>query len=197
MTQRRRGFTFIEIMMVMVIVMLLLAISLPRLQGSWQKARLKRAGRDIAGMLRYARNAAVLRELPCEVRFDPEESLYQFVMLDEFQQPIEQKRRRRRRRPEDKIDFSVGGDVAGVRRLDDVYISAIYTAAPLTEDTERPRIIYYADGSATPATIVLQDSKDRAINVEVYRTTGMARVELGVPEKEPKARTLYYGPKKK
>jgi prepilin-type N-terminal cleavage/methylation domain-containing protein len=195
-TRHRRGFTFIEIVLVVVILMVLAALAMPQMKGTFASTRLKRTARNIAGLLRFARNTAVLRELPCEIRFDPDNDKYQVVLIDEEGKPMEPPSRRRRRRDETD-SFTLGGDVVGVRTLPKkVHFAAIYSGAPLTEDTNRPRVIYYADGSATPATIAIQDEKGLAIRVEIFRTTGMARVARGLPIRPPKAQTLYYGPQR-
>ena len=52
-------------------------------------------------------------------------------------------------------------------------------------------------GAATAATIVIEDDHNNALNIEVYRTSGLARVEPGAPREAPKQRTLYYGKGKK
>lgn len=194
-----KAFTLLEILFVVLIMGLLLGITLPRMSGTFGAAKLKTAARDLTGMLRYARNTAVLRELPCEIRFDLDEGLYQLVLMDASGDIYEEKRssHRGRKRNNDGASPMISDDVAGVRRLPGkIYFSVIYTAAPLTDDTDRPRVIYYPDGSATPATIAIEDHKKRAISVEVFRTTGMARVSQGLPTKEPKAKTRYMGPKK-
>ena len=195
MQSRRRGFTFIEITLVITIMAVLAAIALPRMKGTMKQAQLKRTAREVVGMLRYARNVAVLRELPCEVRFDLEGGVYQLVLLDDDMERVGERARRRNRRDERDV-FTQGEDVGGLRRLDDVFIPALYSAATLTEDTDNPRVIYYPDGSATPATIVLQDDTNQALHVVIYRTTGMARVQKGSPAEEPEAQTRYYGPKR-
>ncbi|MCL5269702.1 MAG: hypothetical protein M1457_03925, partial [bacterium] len=92
-------------------------------------------------------------------------------------------------------DADYWGEMTEVRQLPrNVHFAAIYAAAPLTDDTRLPRVIYYPDGSATATTIAIQDTGRRSISVEVYRTTGMARVEKGLPPEEPRLQTIYYGP---
>lgn len=200
MMHRRHGFTLIEIMLVVAIMAILATIAMPRMRASFSQARLKRAARDVAGMMRFARNTAVLRELPCEVRFDPENGKYQLVLLDEYGDRIDDadgRRYRNRKRAKENPELSMGDDIAGVRRLPDgVYFAVIYSGAEPTEDTDLPRLIYYSDGSATAGTIAIQDDKEHALHVEVFRTTGMARVAPGLPVREPEGKTLYYGPKK-
>jgi type II secretion system protein H len=196
---RQRAFTLLEILMVIMIMGILVAITLPRMSGTFGIARLKSTARDLTGILRYARNTAVLREQPCEIRFDMDKGQYQLVLLDASGDIYEERHstRRSRRREEDATANVMGDDVAGVRQLPNrVFFTVIYTDAPLTDDTHRPRVIYYPDGSATPATIAIEDDKKHAISVEVFRTTGMARVSQGLPKQEPKAKMRYMGPKK-
>ena len=79
--------------------------------------------------------------------------------------------------PDSRLALVCSDDVGGIRRLPpEIHFAVIYTAAPLTDDTGKPCVEYYADGSATPATIVLQDEAKRTMNVEIFRTTGMAQV---------------------
>jgi prepilin-type N-terminal cleavage/methylation domain-containing protein len=191
--RRRRGFTFIEITFVILIIGMLMAISLPRMKGTLINVRLKSGARSVTALLRYARNAAVLRGLPCSVCFAPEKDTYELVLLDEKGSRFEEKRRRRDRK---KAALEIGSDAKGVRALPkDIHFAVIYTDAPLTED-KLPCVTYFADGSATPATISIQDSNEQAISVEVFQTTGMARVQKGLPVSKPKTRKLYYGPDK-
>jgi prepilin-type N-terminal cleavage/methylation domain-containing protein len=190
----RKGFTFLEIMFVIVVLGLLAMTTMPRMKGSFRRIELRSASRDVTALLRFARNASVLRELPCEVRFSPEKDIYEFILLDEFGERLDAQNSRRAR-SNGKVAFEAGEDAVGVRRLPkSIHFSIIYTAAPLTEDSNLPRVIYYPDGSATPATITIQDDQEHAMNVEVFQTTGMARVEKGLPVTQPKKRTLYYGP---
>lgn len=199
MLGRRQAFTLLEILMVILIMGILVAITMPRMGGTFAIARLKASARDLAGMLRYARNTAVLREQPCEIRFDLDKGQYQLVLMDASGDIYNEKHPKRlaRKRQEDTTAHVMGDDVAGVRQLPNrVNFTVIYTDAPLTEDTHRPRVIYYPDGSATPATIAIEDDRKHVISVEVFRTTGMARVSQGLPSQEPKAKTRYMGPKK-
>lgn len=194
--RRNRGFTFIEIMIVIVIVLVLAAVAIPQMGGTFRRTRLKSAARDVTGLLRYARDIAVLSEQFAEVRFDPERDAYQVYLVDEFGEPLEdvERRRDRRRRGEDP-PLTLGDDVGGVRKLPErVHFAVIYTAADLTVENELPRVIFSPDGSATPATIGLQDDDKNTMSVEIYRTTGLTRVARGLPPEEPDFQRLYVGP---
>ncbi len=181
---RSTGFTFIEIMFVVIIMTTLATLSFPRMKGSYLKTRINKAARDVVGALRMARNTAVIRELPCEVRFDVEKDEYRLVLLDEYFEEIEQRRKRTYRRKNSTYFASV--ETLSTRRLpSEVHFDTIYSSTDLTRDDEA-RVIYYPDGSATPTTISIRDESNLDISVEIYRTTGMARVEDGI--KQPKDR---------
>jgi type II secretion system protein H len=191
--KRQAGFTLIEIMLVVMIIAVMTGISMPLMKGTFQSARIKAASREVAGFLRLARNTAVLRERPCEIRFNLEKDQYWLVLLDENANEEDLNKRQERR---ERQELKIGEDAASVHELPkDVHFAVIYSGASVTEDKKLPRVIYYADGSSTPATIVVQDKKKRAFNIEVYQTTGMARVEEGMPVQLPDKSKLYYGPK--
>lgn len=192
--RRRAGFTLFEVTVVIVIIAVLASMVMPRMKGSFQSARLKEGARGVAGFLRFARNTAVLREKPCEIRFNLDKDQYWIVLLDSN---LEEWKEPRRQENKNKKLLGIGEDVAGVRTLPkDVHFLAMYSGAPLTEKG-LPRVIYYPDGSATPATIVIEGTKKAALNIEVYQTTGIAHVEPGVPADLKEKKKLYYGPKSK
>lgn len=193
--RRRSGFTMFEIVIVVVIVMVLISISLPRMRGSFEATRMKQAARDVTALLRFSRDVAVLQERPCEVRFAPDLDQYQLVAFDEEGERIEIRERRRSRRWDDEDALMISADWLEVKELPRrVHFAMIYSAAERSEDTGLPRVVFYPDGSATPATIALQDEGERTMRVEVYRTTGMTRVEEGLPVERPAHQQRYYGP---
>lgn len=192
--KRRAAFTLFEVMVVVVIIAVLASLSMPRMKGSFQNARIKAGVRDVAGFLRFVRNTAVLREKPCEIRFDLEKNTYWLVRLDANGAPLDENKLKERKAAK---ELKIGEDAAGTRVLPkDVHFAMIYSGASPTEDNKKlPRIIYYADGSATPATVVIQDLQKRAFNIELYQTTGVSRVEAGTPVNLPDKSKTYYGPK--
>ncbi len=52
--RRRGGFTLIEIILVIMIVMLLGAIALPKIGSTMQHLRLRQGGREVASVMRLA-----------------------------------------------------------------------------------------------------------------------------------------------
>lgn len=198
--RRRGGFTLIEITVVVMIVLLLTAVTLPRMRGTMQHMRLKQAGRDVASVMRLARDCAVVKGSPVEVIFamnDKGSDQYQLVLLEDNMERIKPKARRSWHRGEEKLGIP-GLEWLRVRSLpEEVYFAQVSSSAPLTEEKKRPRIIFYPDGTATGGTVSIQDVRNRTVSIEVYKATGLAHVKANTPPIKIKARTLFYGPRKK
>lgn len=192
-----RGFTLIEIMLVVVVLGLLAGLALPKMRSAMERANLQKGAREVTGLLRFARSCAVMRESQAEIRFSPETDRYQLVLHDEQGRRLGDDRRRWTRR-RDARQRLVSREALRPRTLPKgVHFPVIYSEAPLSPRSDLPRVIYFPDGSATPATIALEDENGLAMSVEVFRTTGLARVGPGLPEEEPQRRTIYIGPERR
>lgn len=186
---RRRGFTFIEILVVVGILIILVGITAPRLGGMLDHSQFQAASRDLVGLLRYARDTAVVRGDGCEVRFDPEGGRYRigFVHLDEDGNPVDEQE------TSDDDPIQIAGDAIGVHEFPrDVFFTMIHSSAPELPNSGLPRIIFYPDGSATAGIIGIQNEDGRALQIHVFRTTGMAKVEKGKPIKPDNVEPLFY-----
>ena len=198
MRRRLSGFTFVELTLVMIIVVMVAGLTLPRLSGTLARSRLTAAARDVAAMLRLARDVAVLSERACEVRFAPNGDYYQLVVFDKDGKKIRLDDRRTFSSladADDAVPRLVSADMLQPKNLPPrVHFQAVYAAADLSEDDRLPRVIFYPDGSTSPTTIALQNDDKDALRVEVYRSTGMTRVEEGLPPAEQETRKKHYGP---
>ena len=67
---RSRGFTLLELLVVMVIAALTLAVVLPRLPGVVEDVEVRTAARDLTSALRYARNLAMTKQHETTVQLD-------------------------------------------------------------------------------------------------------------------------------
>ncbi|MBI1785409.1 GspH/FimT family pseudopilin [Candidatus Sumerlaeota bacterium] len=197
MMRGRRGFTFLELIIVICILGILAMLTIPKMGNVFRHGQLEAGTRELAATLRYARNAAILRSDGCEVRFDPKEGQYQLlpVHLDLEGQPAEDRRTRRRR--DDKDKFDLNEEATQIHSLPSTtFFNLVHSTAPVTEDRRLPRVIFYPDGSASTAYIGVQNSENRALAVEIYRTTGLASIHAGVPVLPKETQPLYYLPEK-
>ena len=160
---------------------------------SVRRARLQASARELSGLLRYARHVAVLRGGGCAVWIDPIAGRYQLtlVLLDADGFVVEEEE------PEvaENEGFRLSDDASIVHVLPKTtFFSIVHSSAPTDDNVSYPRIIFYPDGSATAASIGIQDEEGKAFRVDVFRTTGMTMVRPGVPVLPAEVRPLFYLP---
>ncbi len=68
----RRGFTLIELMVVLVLLSIMLAFSIPRFRTTILDDPLKQAARQLISLIREARQRAAVSDLGCYLEFDIE-----------------------------------------------------------------------------------------------------------------------------
>lgn len=191
----QRGFTFIEVLLVVMLVLILMAMAFPKMGGTFRRGEIESSARELVGVLRYARHLAVLRHGGTQVTINPEAGKYQLTLvdLDPDGLPIDGQEVLL----PDESDFRVPDDVRGVKALaDSVFFTLIDSTAPTMSPGNLPRVIFYPDGSATAAQISIQNENNKAFAVTIYRTTGLARVEAGQPVLREGAKPLFYLPEK-
>ena len=79
------GFTFIELMIVVVIIGVISAMAIPRFGRIMDSLKLKTSGREIISALRLARSYAVTQKSQFGVYFDPE--INQYVLFKDKSNP--------------------------------------------------------------------------------------------------------------
>ena len=65
-----KGFTFIEILLVVVLLGVLVAVSVPNLQASFKTLLLKDTAQDMATLMRYAQSRAIVKKTTIEFVYD-------------------------------------------------------------------------------------------------------------------------------
>ena len=82
MTRRsQRGFTLIEILMVVAIFVLIAGIAAPMFAGSYAGAKLRSGARVVVMTHRYARNMAIMRQRPVAVLVNERRGTFEVVLL--------------------------------------------------------------------------------------------------------------------
>ena len=74
--ERKRGFTLLELLVVLFVVGLLFALIPPLFSGAVPGAKLKAAVRDLAVALRLARNQSITRDVETRVHLNLESPAY-------------------------------------------------------------------------------------------------------------------------
>lgn len=64
------GFTLIEVMLVVVIILIAAGVGIPKFKGTFKSAQMTDAARSTVRIARYARSLAVLKQEPCTLRFE-------------------------------------------------------------------------------------------------------------------------------
>lgn len=172
--RRGRGYSFLEVLLVVALLATLAAVTVPRMGGTFTATEFRTAVRDLVSTMRYARQTAVVSGEGVELRIEPEAGRYRLVQvaldsegrvegeIEEFE--------------EDAVRL------AGEARQEQVLPESVFFALLYVGGGEvggEPRIVFYPDGSATGAIIGLMNEEGKAVQLELFRTTGMTRVSRG------------------
>lgn len=175
-SKSRGAFTLIEMVVVVALIGIFAAITIPEMKGSFNDALLRSSGRDLVNVFSLASSRAVSRDRCFRVEFDTQTGRY----------TVE---RQLRGDPDD--GFAPLKDVSGAQGKIDSRI-AVRLIWP-EDDSEnsldlRPRsdnsdaISFYPDGTADAAEIRLRDRDGFEIRLQLNPVT--ARVRVSGPEHE-------------
>ncbi|MBI1388789.1 MAG: type II secretion system protein GspH [bacterium] len=185
----KAGFTLIELMVVVTLMLLMTAIGVPSFRGLYERSALQGAAKEFADALRYAQQRAILERNPIRLVMDVEKQT--------FWVPVEQDSERRhyssRSRRSSMAHRSSRGGRERVREVKAVgsqlppgfIFEFVYKVA---EDDEIRRgegeITFYPDGSADAAYItILRTAKEREDEsryfIKIDAATGMIKTQEG------------------
>lgn len=159
-----RGFTLIEILVVLAIVGLVLGLAIPKVQ-ELSGVELRSATRRLAGAARYAADQAAVHKTPFRIRFDVPGRTYR-VELAQGDQWVP--------------DRATLG--APVRLPRSVRVAAVETRARGRQVDGEPWIEFYPKGYAERATVQLALGTDRVYTVEIRPFDLRPRIHAGALE---------------
>ena len=150
---RRAAFSLMEILLVVVIISIAVAVSMPYLSKSIKGNRLRTAGRSVVQLARYARSMAVLNQAECSLKFDPGGSTVTVA----------------------------GPGIRGEspsRTLDRVKIISVTLGGRNEFSGGVTSPVYRRTGRCTPYTVTLQDEDQRTM---VIRVDAVGGIQSGLP----------------
>lgn len=150
-----RGFTLIEILLVVVIILIATAVAVPVFRGTFQATQMKGAVRSTVRLTRYARSLAILRQSDCTLHFDRQQ-IRATVAGATTNAP-------------DKIIRTFPSDIQLVE---------FESESRSGEIPDDERIIrFYASGMNDGFTLTLSDEKERRTRITCHPVTGKVKVE--------------------
>ncbi len=151
-----RGFTLIEILLVVVIILIATTVAVPRFSGTLKSTQMTSAVRSTIRTARYARSMAILRQEICTLHFK-----------------------------EHQLDLSCGGtnsvEPQISRKLpDDIKISAFKNMTEQDRSPSADRIVhYYPTGMNDGFELTLGDGGSRRSTITCNPISGKTTVEEG------------------
>jgi prepilin-type N-terminal cleavage/methylation domain-containing protein len=156
------GFTLLELVVVVAILGVVCAVALPALGDGLRRWRLHGAVREVATILKFARNQTVAGRASVQVVFDRSRNVY---WLDRAESGL--------RSTLDEVrekGIRLYAMPAGIR-LGEV------AAAGADPGVDRAGIVFYPRGNATGAEVEVRDERGRTYRISVDSMTGHARIE--------------------
>jgi prepilin-type N-terminal cleavage/methylation domain-containing protein len=186
---RQPGLTLVEVLLVLALLVVISAVSVPLLEGSFARAGLQNSGDLLRGAWSRARIAAMESGETHVFRYEQFGSRYQITTLNALstpegdppsEDPEDQERRRDpsdlMRLSEDRLPDGIlfaGGDIASSSQ-----VAATIGQLP-AGDWSAP-ILFHADGTTSDATVVLINEREQTIRVTLRGLTGISNTaEVG------------------
>jgi len=187
--RNRRAFTLIEMLLVIVIIGIITAVTLPQFVKSMHGNRLKSAARTVIGAGRYARSMAVLQQRPMELSFDLDNGSLQVIRgaARNSDRLLDFDDDRTSGLDDGDSDVGIGGladaatsedsdrkalaeskdDIKLERKLEKVEITQVEIDGEESVNSGVCRILYESNGRCTPYKVMLEDSSGMRILIKV------------------------------
>lgn len=197
----QRGFTLVELLLVIGIFMLITGIVVPMFVTSFAGAKLRTSVRAVAMTHRYARNLAILRQRPVAMVVNTQSNTLEVVLLTgresedltELTMPADENAVIQEN-PENipaEVDLTMTNsdtalpDVTTVELLKaldpGIAIESFESQRPKSEDQNSPNVIvYYPSGLCDGFTVRLRDERERNAEIAADPLTG--QVDVKYPE---------------
>jgi len=178
----RRGLTLVEIVLVLALLVVLSAISIPLMEGQISRAALNSGGDLLRGAWAKARLAAMQSGQTHVFRFEPTGSRFQIVALDALSAPANNELLAED--PETKPEFTEFVRLSQSRLPDGIVFNSgnispsaqlMATLPTVVEGSWSQPILFYPDGTTSDASLVLANARNVAIRVTLRGLTGISQ----------------------
>jgi prepilin-type N-terminal cleavage/methylation domain-containing protein len=147
----RRGFTLMELLLVIVITLILSAISIPMFVNSFEGNQLKVAARSVSRMHRYARSMSVLRGTPAIFEYNPTNQQL-------------------------RVSLSTNDTALVARSIPEQITFSDFTFLP-DDSVDAFPTLTYTDGQCADYALTLTDDKQNEIRLTVDGIGGSVKIE--------------------
>lgn len=157
---RTKGFTLIELLFVIVIIAITLGVSNPILRDTFDDIKLKTASQDIAGLIRYAQEQAIVKNAVIRLNIDSERQSYWLSQKNKNEEASDKEAF-----SEEKLSGRFGRTF---------YLSEGLTieCLPAGRQGLKEAIDFQPDGQPDEAVIKLSNAKGKAITISLTPNVG-------------------------
>lgn len=155
---KNKGFTLLELIVVLLIISLTSALAVPQLTGVLSGANSKTAAKNIAASLRYARSRAVSEKIICLAVFDTDKNSLRLLSASKAKLSSEEKH----------------SDKAKVYVLPEGV--TLKSGTEDEKDKEEFRIAFYPSGASSGGELIVADEREKIYKIRVDFITGTVQV---------------------
>jgi len=160
----RRGFSLIELILVLILIGLSVALVSPSLSRFSQRIELKTTAQKISGILRYFRNESIQKGKVYQVLFDPDQREVRVQAVDEEGETGEEN-------PDHPERFQKRYLLPQGIQMKEVKIPTPQYPAGL------PAIEFYPNGGSNGGSLLLETQEPKGYRIRVHFLTGIVEIE--------------------
>ena len=176
----RKGFTLLELLIVLVIISIAAAFVGPQVAGSMSTLTLKTAAKKVASSLRYARSQATSESRPYFVLFDLDKGR---LIIKSGQTASKEDKEKETAEGEQDTGASAGMADEAVKERFKVYalpegVRFDKVVSDKNEDTSDVfQIVFFPNGGSSGGEVLLENDRGRRYNISVDFVVGTVRLE--------------------